>query len=75
MYVLSHINIIWFYSKLLKQSPLRQQKALATRNVIKKAKCNKLILLHFSLFHFASGSTNIVKTRYEIRGFSATLCY
>lgn len=35
MYVLSH-NIIWFYSKLLKQSPLRQQKALATRNVIKK---------------------------------------
>lgn len=38
MYVLSHINIIWFYSKLLKQSPLRQQKALATRNVIKKSK-------------------------------------
>lgn len=37
MYVLSH-NIIWFYSKLLKQSPLRQQKALATRNVIKKSK-------------------------------------
>lgn len=36
MYVLSHINIIWFYFKLLKQSPLRQQKALATRNVILK---------------------------------------
>lgn len=36
MYVLSHINIIWFYSKLLKQSHVRQQKALATRNVIKK---------------------------------------
>lgn len=34
MYVLSHINVIWFYSKLLKQPPLRQQKALAKQNVI-----------------------------------------
>lgn len=34
--ILCMCYIIWFYSKLLKQSPLRQQKALATRNVIKK---------------------------------------